>query len=72
MKKLLQKLNRWFDLNLSWFVVNGRKQDEHAKRLKEKYGKGNQINGRSILLDDPRYRTTNRFTRRKYNSCIHV
>jgi len=45
MKKLLQKLSRWFDLNLSWFVINGRKQGEHAKCLKEKYGKGNYING---------------------------
>lgn len=44
MKKLLQRLNRWFDLNLSWFVVNGRKQEEHAKRLKEKYGKSDYIN----------------------------
>lgn len=44
MKKLLQKLSRWFDLNLSWFVINGRKQDEHAKRLNEKYGKTNYIN----------------------------
>ena len=45
MKKLFKKLICWFDLNLSWFVVNGRKQGEHAKRLKEKYGKDNQING---------------------------
>lgn len=45
MKKLFKKLICWFDLNLSWFVVNGRKQEEHAKRLKEKYNKGNQING---------------------------
>ena len=45
MRKLLRKLNSWFNSNLSWFFVNGRKQDEHAKRLKEKYGKNTYING---------------------------
>ncbi len=45
MKKLLQKLNRWFELNLSWFFVNGRKQEEHSEKLKEKYGSENYING---------------------------
>ena len=39
MKKILYKLERWFDLNLGWFFVNGYKQDEWAAYLKKKYGK---------------------------------
>lgn len=47
MKKLLLKLNRWFELNLGWFFVNGRKQDSYREYLKDKYGSKNYINGQS-------------------------
>jgi len=48
MKKLLLKLNRWFELNLGWFFVNGRKQDAYKDYPKSKYGKGNNyINGQA-------------------------
>jgi len=39
MKKLLYKLNRWFDLNISWFFVNGYKQDQWSEHLRKKYDK---------------------------------
>lgn len=46
MKKLLQRLNRWFELNLGWFFVNGRHADAYRNYLKDKYGKkDNHING---------------------------
>lgn len=35
--KLIRKLRRWFDLHMSWFVINGRRQDEHAEYLRKKY-----------------------------------
>ena len=35
--------NRWFDLNISWFFVNGRKIDSYNEKLKKKYGKGVDI-----------------------------
>lgn len=28
---------RWFDLNLGWFFVNGRKQEAWAEYLRKKY-----------------------------------
>jgi hypothetical protein len=30
---------KWFEINLGWFFVNGRKQEQWNKYLKEKYGK---------------------------------
>ena len=47
MKKLFQKLNRWFELNLGWFFVNGRKQDAYREYLRNKYGNKNYINGQA-------------------------
>lgn len=35
--------NRWFDLNISWFFVNGGKIDSYNEKLKKKYGKGVDI-----------------------------
>ena len=37
MKTLLRKIERWFDLNLGWFFINGMKQDEWYAYLQEKY-----------------------------------
>ena len=36
---MLKKLNRWFELNLGWFFINGRKQEQWNKYLKNKYKK---------------------------------
>lgn len=30
---------KWFEINLGWFFVNGRKQEQWNKYLKVKYGK---------------------------------
>lgn len=38
---IINKFNKWFDLNISWFFINGRKQEEHAIRLEKKYGNKN-------------------------------
>jgi len=35
--KTLRKIERWFDLNLGWFFVNGFKQEEWMEYLREKY-----------------------------------
>ena len=39
MKEMLKRLEKWFDLNLGWFFVNGNRQEDWAKQLREKYGK---------------------------------
>ena len=36
-KKTLKKLERFFDLRVGWFFVNGRKKEEWYKYLKNKY-----------------------------------
>lgn len=28
---------RWVEINLSWFMINGRKQEEHEEYLRKKY-----------------------------------
>lgn len=28
---------KWFEINLGWFFINGRKQEQWNKYLKEKY-----------------------------------
>jgi len=35
--KVLNKINRWFELKLGWIFVNGRKREDWSKYLKEKY-----------------------------------
>jgi hypothetical protein len=35
----MKKIIKWFELNLGWFFVNGRKQEEWANYLREKYNK---------------------------------
>lgn len=37
LKAILKRFERWFDLNLGWFFVNGMKQDQWYNHLKEKY-----------------------------------
>jgi hypothetical protein len=33
------KINKWFEQNLGWFFVNGRKQAAYAAYLRKKYEK---------------------------------
>ena len=35
--KLLKQINRWFDLNLGWFFINGMKTKHWNNYLKRKY-----------------------------------
>lgn len=44
-KRLFQRLNRWFELKLGWMFVNGRKQDSYGEYLKKKYDTKNHISG---------------------------
>jgi hypothetical protein len=32
------EVNKWFEMNLGWFFVNGRKQRSWAEYLRKKYG----------------------------------
>jgi hypothetical protein len=36
---MIKKLNKWFELNLGWFFINGRKQEQWNEYLKNKYKK---------------------------------
>ena len=37
MKNLIKRLQKWFDLNLAWFFINGSKQEKWRENLKVKY-----------------------------------
>lgn len=37
MKKLLKRFNKWFDLNISWYFINGRKTEQWKRYLIKKY-----------------------------------
>jgi hypothetical protein len=37
MKNSLKRFEKWFDINLGWFFINGNKQEIWFERLKEKY-----------------------------------
>jgi hypothetical protein len=37
MKNSLKRFEKWFDLKLSWFFINGHKQEAWQEHLKEKY-----------------------------------
>jgi len=37
MKSLFKRFEKWFDLNVSWFFINGRKQDSWCEHLRNKY-----------------------------------
>ena len=41
LNKMIKKINKWFELNLGWFFVNGRKQEDWAEYLRKKYGDNN-------------------------------
>lgn len=35
--KIFKRFEKWFELNLGWFFVNGYKQESWFEYLKEKY-----------------------------------
>ena len=37
MKTLIKRFEKWFDLNMGWFFVNGHKQESWYEHLKNKY-----------------------------------
>lgn len=37
MEKILRKIERWLDLHIGWFFVNGRKREAWEKYLTKKY-----------------------------------
>ena len=37
----LRKINKWFELNLGWFFINGFKREEWNEYLEDKYSKEN-------------------------------
>lgn len=39
--KIFKKLEKWFDLNLGWIFVNGRKREWWDNQLKSKYKDSN-------------------------------
>ena len=41
MHNMWYKINKWFELNLGWFFINGRKQDAWAEYLRKKYNNEN-------------------------------
>lgn len=38
----MKKFNKWFELYLGWFFINGFKRDEWEEYLAEKYKKPNK------------------------------
>jgi hypothetical protein len=38
MKNMVYSFKKWFEINLGWFFMNGRKQDQWVEYLKNKYG----------------------------------
>ena len=38
MKKLLTKLEKWYDIYFVWVLYNGKKQQRYYKYLKNKWG----------------------------------
>ena len=42
-KKIYYILNRWFEIKIGWFFVNGMKIDSYCETIKEKYSKGIDI-----------------------------
>ena len=44
MKTLIKRLQKWFDLNLAWFFINGQKQEKWCETLKVKYPEEYQKN----------------------------
>jgi len=41
---MLNRLEKWFELSLGWFFINGNKQGDWKRHIMEKYGKLNEKN----------------------------
>lgn len=41
MQTKMKKIIKWFELNLGWFFINGKKQEQWNEYLKQKYGNHN-------------------------------
>jgi hypothetical protein len=62
MKKLLKKLERWFDFNIAYYTYNGNKLDGYYDYIERKYGtltpeisfrdRIKELNPEAILWDD--------------------
>ena len=39
MKKLLKKIEKWYDIYIVYFLYNGNKQNRYYDYLRKKYGK---------------------------------
>ena len=50
----MKKLVRWFDINMGWFFINGRKQEWWSNYVKEKY-----FNTKNKKMEDTKKRTLN-------------
>jgi hypothetical protein len=37
----MKSITKWFELNLGWFFINGKKQAAWAEYLRKKYGSDN-------------------------------
>lgn len=44
MKKILKKLDWWFDYYIGWMFYNGNKQDQYIKYMENKWGKNKNNN----------------------------
>ena len=33
------RIKKWFEINIAWFFINGKKRKNWEKYLKEKYGR---------------------------------
>ena len=42
MKKILKKLDWWFDYYIAWLFYNGNKQDKYIEYMENKWGKQNK------------------------------
>ena len=65
----MKKFNRWFDCNIAWFFINGRKQEHWQKHLESKYSelfcnqyksmKKNKKNKESVSLCEEAHKIVN-------------
>jgi hypothetical protein len=37
--RIIRKFNKWFEINLGWFFINGNFREDWEKYLGKKYGK---------------------------------
>jgi hypothetical protein len=42
MKKILKKLEWWFDYYIAWMLYNGNKEDKYIEYMEKKWGNQNE------------------------------